>query len=877
MMSQSYEIVNRLTNESLTSSQRKNDLRQFATLNGWRPSDSLTEYPGIESLANGHLIVEHGLQNAAVISFLRPQKRFRSLDLNDKLRLLNLSYNNLIHWHLFPDTEGLTFVFNLKDPFVPERLNIEEQSDLWRAESFDRICGRHPNPNIKSLDDALIETLSLWKRHLRADVGDKATNEAISALFNTVLLVRALEDYQKSRKSVKDRVMLNTWDHLQPNSRMMRICLKKCFRLLSANNCPSFLFDDERLRIFDSLDHQTVRSFFRDFYDNRFAPPYKYDFLLISKHALSKIYEHYVSLLRYDEKLPQFSFLPQVPTEVKKTGLGEVYTPQYVARFFARFLKDNLTPSDFRRSKIVDPACGSGIFLRTTLEMQCDPWQDIDPKAAAQKAFPNILGIDIDANACQATRLSLSLLYLILVGRFPKTLNIQSTEALEFYKSHPKYTNSFDVVISNPPFVKWDYIPDRLRDRVAGFLGESRTGRPDLYLAFLKLGLSLVKPGGYLLYILPHAFLIANNAAKLRNEIHSNFWVRFLADLSDVSVFDEVGAYVLLLIVQKKPNYQIDEPKAVVVRCKEFPGRALQEALEGKRFATSFYNIFEVDQSLFGTKEWYILHPRETRLRRKLLSHSTLDKFLVVRQGFITGADDIFIRDRSEIPPGESDIYVPYLSDREMLRYVVPAETSRVVFFPYLGGEKIEAEQLEKQFQQTWEYLQAHSPQLKNRKSVLSGQNPWWRPIRPRSPETMLRPKLVSPHLIILPKFSIDQDGKYAISRGPLLYPRVVGAESEFLYYFLALLNSSAVYWQLATQAHKYSKGYLKLELATLKKISLPDPRRVSTKIMKQIQFLAKSLVHDPSKTELELELDRVAADLYALTKEERSEIGMEV
>ena len=188
-MSDSYDIVDLLTNSRLPSSQRERALRRFATLNGWRPSDSITEHPGTESLANGHLVVEHGLQNAAVITFLQPGRQFSGLGSEDKVRLLTISYNNLIDWHLFPDTEGLTFVYNLKEPIAPKRLLIEDHSDLWRAEAFDKISGRRPNPNLKNLDDSLIETLSLWKRRLRASVGEKATNEAISGLFNSILLL----------------------------------------------------------------------------------------------------------------------------------------------------------------------------------------------------------------------------------------------------------------------------------------------------------------------------------------------------------------------------------------------------------------------------------------------------------------------------------------------------------------------------------------------------------------------------------------------------------------------------------------------------------------------------------------------------------------
>jgi hypothetical protein len=56
-----------------------------------------------------------------------------------------------------------------------------------------------------------------------------------------------------------------------------------------------------------SLPGDVAREFVGDFYGNRFAP-YPYDFSLISKQGLSRIYERYVSILRDMTKPPSGSF-----------------------------------------------------------------------------------------------------------------------------------------------------------------------------------------------------------------------------------------------------------------------------------------------------------------------------------------------------------------------------------------------------------------------------------------------------------------------------------------------------------------------------------------------------------------------------------------
>ena len=95
MSPSAFETVLRLTNPELPPSQRRNALREFALLNGWRPSDEMDGYPGTERFANGHLVVEHGLDNSAVISFLRSDSPYSTLNRLDQNRLLCISYNNM--------------------------------------------------------------------------------------------------------------------------------------------------------------------------------------------------------------------------------------------------------------------------------------------------------------------------------------------------------------------------------------------------------------------------------------------------------------------------------------------------------------------------------------------------------------------------------------------------------------------------------------------------------------------------------------------------------------------------------------------------------------------------------------------------------------
>jgi hypothetical protein len=822
-------------------------------------------------------VVEHGLDHSAVITFLKPSHPYPVLDPRQTSQLLSISYNQLVDWHLFPDRNGITAVNNRTSPLVRRYVAVASEPQAWRAEAFARITGRLPNPNLKALDDALIDTVSFWKRSLVTEMPLVAAAPNISALFNLIIFVRAIEDQRRGRDPARrrTRILLDSWRAPRVQQRTLRECLTECLASLHNGPVP---FDiqqyDVLLRGFDNLDRETVTRLLIDFYENRFVPLYEYDFSLISKHALSRLYEHYVSVLR-DEDSPQLRLFKSLPVEERNRALGGVYTPQYIARFFARFLKENTTPRAFRSLKTIDPACGSGIFLRTILEMQCDPLQEIDTRAVVPEAFGNTSGIDIDPNACEATRLSLFLLHLVLTDTFPDNLNIVNAEAIEYALGRPEAARTYDAVIGNPPFIKWDRILPIVRDRVTQVMDGVLGAKPDMFLAMLKMGLEWVRPGGHLLYILPHSFLLAENAKKLRQLIQREFLVRVLADLSEIPVFENVGTYVILLVLQRKVSVEDGTSKATIVRCRDFVGHALQNALEGRHGRTEFYEVFEVEQKFFKRATWGILSADETALQEKLASLVTLGDVAIVREGLITGADPIFIRRRDEVPPDEKAVWLPLLTDREMEQYVVPGETSSVVFYPYDGPRKLTQEELENRYPRTWAYLHEREAQLRNRRSVTHNPNPWWAPVRPRQPSEWRRPKLVSPHLVVSPKFALDQDGKYAVSHSPFLYPKKGDEHLTTLYYLLAVLNSSVMQWQISTQSHKYSRGYLMMEPKTLKELRLPTPDAVPRTMMNRLQHLVRRRLSDDGGEQVGIEIDDVVAGICGLSHKERAEVGL--
>ncbi len=867
MFDRGSKLVRDLTDQHIEGAAALDALRRFSSEFGWRPSDELDRYAGTEHFCNGHLVVEHGFNLTAVISFLRTETPYVDLSTRERRALLELSYNNLVDWHLLPERSGMRAVFNRTDPpqdfFYPATL----ANQVWRADAFERLIGKRPNPNVKALDDALIETVSFWKRAIRTDFGDSISLPQISALINSVIMVRALEDYSNRLRRPAHRALMSILDSLA--TRNARGLIRAAFEHFNGMPPPRWLNDIfEQLNVFDTWPTENLHELIESFYQGRFSP-YKYDFHLISKHALSRIYEHYVSVLR-DNTSTDMTLFGDLPQELRNKDLGSIYTPQFIARFFARYLKANRTPRTFRALRTLDPACGSGMFLRTLLEKQCDPIDDGFSVDHAKETFSRTYGIDIDPNACHATRLSLALLHLVLTGEFPQTLNVHTGEAIGLLQESPSLT--FDVVIANPPFVKWDGLSSAVRERLSKYMLERGFGKQDLYLAFLESAIEHTAPGGILCFVLPHSFLLSKSASHLRHEICEKFNIRVLADLSEVEVFEQTGVYVVLLVAERTSERSAP---AIIVKCQEFIGAALQDALAGQTGMSDAYQIFEVDQKIFQRERWHLIHPREMALQNTIETFPCINQFVEVRQGVITGADDVFIRDYRDCPKAERNVWCPLLSDREMLRFDVPEKTEMAVFMPFdENGNRLTEAALRSSYPQTWEHIRLSKKGLSERSVVLRKDRPWWEPAWPRSPQKLLVPKLVTPHLVLLPRFGVDATGKYAVSHSPYLVPRSDAGGLTLLKVLCGVMNSAIGHWQLASSSHKYSRGYLMLEVKTLREFHVPDPAALPAVLTRKIVGLVEVLTKNPEDKAAMAQLDKAVGQAYGLSAAQMSLVG---
>ncbi|MCI0470181.1 MAG: SAM-dependent methyltransferase, partial [Candidatus Aminicenantes bacterium] len=226
---------------------------------------------------------------------------------------------------------------------------------------------------------------------------------------------------------------------------------------------------------------------------------------------------------------------------------GVVYTPPYLVHF----LVDEAMPLESHREnfKVIDPACGSGVFLVAAYRRIIDwwrrrhDWQKPDLKTLKQLLVDSIYGVDISPEAVRLTIFSLSLVLLDELSpreiwenlKFDNLKQKGNLFEKDFFELIQKLEidKKFDLVIGNPPFIAELETP--AAKNIESNQIEKRGKLPDnqLALLFLEQAMTICKNSGLLCLIMPSGpFLYNYGAEKFRKYILESCHVIQVLDLT---------------------------------------------------------------------------------------------------------------------------------------------------------------------------------------------------------------------------------------------------------------------------------------------------------------------------------------------------------
>lgn len=296
---------------------------------------------------------------------------------------------------------------------------------------------------------------------------------------------------------------------------------------------------------------------------------------------------------------------------------GGYYTHPDIAAFLARWISHKDT------ARVLEPSCGDGAFIRA-LEEQ------------GLTALRDITAVEIDPCEAEKARQRTGLPLQIVVGDF-----------LRWYLSHPEHRCSYDAVLGNPPFIRYQYLSNQqqlLAEQIFSQAGLSFTRHTNAWVTFVISSIDLLRPGGRIGMVIPSELLHIPHAGSLRQHLLMRCSKVLIIDIQDL-LFGDALQGTMLLMAQKRAERSYKTGQVSVLSSQR---RDILLQDPDVLFATAPYI-----KRATTPEKWMdvLLTPVERRLVDGLRSDAThiraFKDVASVDVGIVTGANKFFLVSKS--------------------------------------------------------------------------------------------------------------------------------------------------------------------------------------------------------------------------------------
>lgn len=619
---------------------------------------------------------------------------------------------------------------------------------------------------------------------------------------------------------------------------------------------------------------------------------------LLLRHASGRLFqEAHLVLEREEQMQARFAGFDEGLPLPGTLGKDVRYTPTTLARalteqaFDAFFVTEPARLSDGNAAlSILDPACGSSIFLQEALR---------DLARRGYKGSVRLHGIDVTEISCIISRFCL--------GRAKResplldanvAIEITSADALSAATSWGRP----DLVLMNPPFINYLRLGLEEKKQVQEILTEVAGGQPDKAMAFVWKAATVLRPGCVLSTVIPSS--LTENSAGLR-------WRQGLANRTElilVGRFRGYGYFVSSLV----------EPAFLILRAKPEPRLTSQHgategihillankgnednALRGLRLGNenivspgepSDYELYHIPADALTPGSWTPRSQIYLRVVKEFKAQGmpTVTRLFDVREGISAGLRGAFVLDASEwseLPKSERETFFRPVAGQHTIRNgrIVGG---RYIFYPYeldapatplIASE----DELRKRVPVYIErYLEEHRAEL------IAKKADWWNLRRRGSGTTVTIPKLVSTNFGAGGSFAYDEKGGLAMLQGhawiwreqPLNDGVELNASDEddedksfdfhaspLPWAYLAILNSFFFSELLAYVCPRVQGGQYELARKYLEAVHLPDlssQSETDTRLLARAARIGRA-IHADKEIDWN-ELDALTKQIYRL------------
>ena len=187
----------------------------------------------------------------------------------------------------------------------------------------------------------------------------------------------------------------------------------------------------------------------------------------------------------------------------KKNKYGQYFTPNIVADFMISLADMNLD------AHILEPSCGKGVFLELFYE----------------KGYENLTAYEID----------------------DKLANNYDCVRYESFVS-AKITEKYDLVIGNPPYIRWKNLETELKEELAKnrIWTKYFNSLCDYLYIFILKSIEVLKENGQLIFICPEYWMNTTHSIGLRNYMVKNGYFEKIFHFNETPIFSKAAVSVVI-------------------------------------------------------------------------------------------------------------------------------------------------------------------------------------------------------------------------------------------------------------------------------------------------------------------------------------------
>ena len=236
------------------------------------------------------------------------------------------------------------------------------------------------------------------------------------------------------------------------------------------------------------------------------------------------------------------AYRTKLPADPQKLR-GGYYTPAPVAEFLIKWAVRT------GKERVLEPSCGDGNFLVPLIAHV----HTLLP-ALRSDARPRVVAVEVEPSELERAQVRVN-------AKPSKRVSIEWIGG-DFFQAYPILRQpGFDVVIGNPPFIRFQYFEEESREVAFGHLrdvGYKPTKLANAWAAFVQLSIELLKSGGRLAMVLPAELLQVQYAHELRARIVSSFEHVVIIGFRRL-IFPEIQQEVVLLLAEGKPDVPAED------------------------------------------------------------------------------------------------------------------------------------------------------------------------------------------------------------------------------------------------------------------------------------------------------------------------------